>query len=138
MTSETLTLENAVKMLRSFSCTVSQTFISESEKQQLREAISLIIQESEWENFGICADTATQALDTLNRYLQAFNYPLITENLPDQDFPNAVYLKYNSQKQSYYLDNYSGDYRGVLISCQGEDERIIGTYGHFPLDLYLF
>ncbi len=47
-----------------------------------------------------------------------------------------IYLKYNSQKQSYYFDEYTGEYRGVLVAVQGENEDIIGTYGHFPLDLF--
>ncbi len=38
---------------------------------------------------------------------------------------------------SYYLDQYTGEYRGVLVSCQSEDDLIAGTYGHFPLDLFL-
>ena len=37
---------------------------------------------------------------------------------------------------SYYLDDYIGKYRGVLVSCQSEDDKIVGTYGHFPLDLF--
>ncbi|NES92001.1 DUF1824 family protein, partial [Okeania sp. SIO2B9] len=40
-------------------------------------------------------------------------------------------------KESYHLESYIGEYRGVLVSCQSaEDTGINGTYGHLPLDLF--
>ena len=37
---------------------------------------------------------------------------------------------------SYYSSEYTGEYRGVLVSYQSEDNLIAGTYGHFPLNLF--
>lgn len=136
MSDSILTLDTALKLLHSFSCIVPKKINSEEEKEELRQAISLIVELSEWENLGICADSVQEAITTLNSYLKALGYPPITDDFLQKTFPQAVYLKYNSQKQSCYLDEYSGDYRGVLISCQGEDEKITGTYGYFPLNLY--
>jgi len=54
----------------------------------------------------------------------------------DQPELGAVYIKYNTQRQASYLDSYTGTYRGVLVSCQSENDQLVGTYGHFPLDLF--
>ncbi|MDJ0594500.1 MAG: DUF1824 family protein [Pleurocapsa sp. MO_226.B13] len=56
------------------------------------------------------------------------------ENLSQNLSP--VYLKFSTQKMSYYSSEYTGEYRGVLVSIQSEDDLIAGTYGHFPLDLF--
>jgi hypothetical protein len=40
------------------------------------------------------------------------------------------------QKDSFYIDAYTGSYRGVLVACQSDNEELQGTYGHFPLDLF--
>ena len=76
------------------------------------------------------------AFEGLSNYLKALGYEnaLDIASLSPQE--NAVYLKFNTQKNSHYLDSYDGDYRGVLISCQSEDDNISGTYGYFPLDLF--
>jgi hypothetical protein len=139
MANPTLNLENALKLLHSFSCTPAKQIMSEAEKEELRQAICMVVELSEWENLGICAETTDQAIATLNSYLKALGYEPITaiEEILSEKSANAVYLKYNSQKNTHYLDSYSGGYRGVLISCQGENDQITGTYGHFPLDLYV-
>ncbi len=130
------TLEESLALLKSFSGVTPKGLTSENEKQRLRQAICQIVTLSEGENLGICADTVEEALDSLTQYLQALAYPPLS---PAPDLPHlteAVYLKYNTQKQRYYLDRYSGEYRGVLLAIQGEYESITGTYGYFPLDLF--
>ncbi|MGK7944314.1 MAG: DUF1824 family protein [Microcystaceae cyanobacterium] len=138
MSDSTLNLQTALKLLHSFSLPSVKPMKSDAEKEELRQAIRLVVSRSEWENLGICADTASQAIASLNSYLKALEYePItVTEEILPKELGNAVYLKYNSQKNTYYLDNYTGNYRGVLISCQGENDQITGTFGHFPLDLY--
>lgn len=129
-----LTLDEALKLLKKYSCSTTQT---ESNHQQLRQALLLVTSESEWENLGICAENTASAIAALKSYLKALGYK---SNLNLAEIPNfneAVYLKFNTQKMSYYLDRYTGEYRGVLVSCQGE-EKVIGTYGYFPLDLFQF
>ncbi|MGL5033413.1 MAG: DUF1824 family protein, partial [Microcystaceae cyanobacterium] len=60
--------------------------------------------------------------------------PKSGETTPEIEGP--VYLKFNTKKMSHYLDTYDGSYRGVLISCQMEDDNLTGTYGYFPLNLF--
>ncbi|MGL5508894.1 MAG: DUF1824 family protein [Microcoleaceae cyanobacterium] len=49
-----------------------------------------------------------------------------------------MYIKFNGMKQTYHLDSYQGEYRGVLVSCQSSDPQMVnGTYGHLPLDLFI-
>jgi hypothetical protein len=130
------TVDQAVKLLKRYSCLPTQSVESEVQKEQLREALLLVTRESEWENLGICAENTASALAALRSYLEALGYQV---NFNLVDIPNlneSVYLKFNTQKMSYYLERYPGEYRGVLVSCQGEQENIIGTYGYFPLNLF--
>jgi len=134
-----LTVEDALTLLKEYSCIEIKTVDSLAEKQKLREALILITSLSEYTNIGVCADNPEIAFETLSSYLKVFGYNYETiQSATIPDGFDGVYIKYNSKKMSYYLDSYSGNHRGVLVSCQGEDEaRIIGTYGHFPLDLFL-
>jgi hypothetical protein len=139
MTQENLTdlsLENALKLLKEYSCVQIKTIDSISEKQKLSESLLLVISHCEWENLGICAENVSLAFAALKSYLKAFGYQINFEldSLPTIKGP--VYLKYNTQKMSHYLDSYTGTYRGVLISCQAEIESLNGVYGYFPLYLY--
>jgi len=128
-------LESALALLRDFSCLQPRTVASDEEKQALRQAIYQVVQRSEWQNIGICADNIPQALHALGAYLRGLGSIDRPERTTDISFSTAIYLKYNSQKQSYYIDSYTGDYRGVLLSCQGSEE-VMGTYGYFPLNLF--
>lgn len=134
-----LTVEESLKTLKEYSCIKVKTVESQEDKQKLREALILIASLSEYTNIGVCADDPEIGFETLLSYVKAFGYSY--EHIQAATIPDGidgVYIKYNSKKMSYYLDSYSGEHRGVLVSCQGEDEAmIIGTYGHFPLDLFL-
>ncbi len=131
-----LTIEEAVKFLRRYGCDPK----SQDNRQDyslLRQALLLVIKESEWENLGVCADNPQQGLAAIKNYLAAFGYQeSFSGNIPEHLATESIYIKLNTQKMSYYIDAYSGDYRGVLVAIQGEDERVIGTYGYFPLDLF--
>jgi hypothetical protein len=137
-TNHNMEVEEALKILQEYSCIQIKRPESEEEKQTLRQALLLIASLSEYENLGICADNSRQGYSSLNNYLAALGYDvkLDPNSLPESD--RSVYIKFNTQKMTHFLDSYSGTYRGVLISCQGEDETILGTYGHFPLDLFDF
>jgi hypothetical protein len=136
MTENSMTVEKALEILKSYSCLDVKLVESEEDKKVLQTAIKQIVDLSEYENLGICADSLDFALESLSNYLQAlgYNFNLDKSLLPPQE--TAVYLKFNTQKKSHYLDSYDGDYRGVLIACQSEDDTIAGTYGYFPLDLF--
>ena len=130
-----LALEPTLHLLRAFSGITPKTIASDAEKQSLRQAIVHIVTVSDAQNFGICADTVAEALQALNRYLSHLGYNTVSEISSEYAPDTAIYLKYSSQKASYYIDRYEGDYRGVLLSCQGSDE-VTGTYGYFPLNLF--
>ncbi len=131
-----LTVDQSLKLLKSYSCLEPKVVHSETEKAELQQAIKQIVSLSEYENLGICADFSEIARQALNQYLKALGYEaqLNSDALPPQE--NSIYLKFNTKKMSHYLDSYDGTYRGVLISCQSEDDKIAGTYGYFPLDLF--
>lgn len=131
-----MTLEEAMKMLKAYSCTEPKKIETEEDRKQLRQAIRLITNLSEYENLGVCADNAQQGFQALSNYLKALGYT-VNFNLDNEPrIQKPVYIKYNTQKQTHYLHPYTGSYRGILISCQSEDDQIVGTYGHFPLDLF--
>lgn len=130
-------IEAALKLLKAFSCTETHTLETDAEKAQLREALLTIADLCDTQNLGICADNAALGFSALASYLQALGYkpPFNTADIPAIDHP--VYIKFNTQKMSYYLDSYTGKYRGVLVSCQSSEyDEINGIYGHFPLDLF--
>lgn len=134
--SQNMSLETALKLLKTFSCNDAIALNSEAEKNQLRQALKMVVELSDSQNLGICADNAEQALNTLKQYLIALDYPSLKEygNFP---LDTPIYLKFSTQKMSYYLDSYTGHYRGVLVACQSsENDNLAGTYGHFPLDLF--
>jgi hypothetical protein len=135
-TENSMTVEQALAILKIYSCLEVKLVESEADKKELQTAIKQIVDLSEYENLGICADSLELAFRGLSSYLKALGYEnaLDMASLPPQE--KAVYLKFNTQKNSHYLDSYDGDYRGVLISCQSEDDNISGTYGYFPLDLF--
>ncbi|WPF89103.1 DUF1824 family protein [Cyanobacterium aponinum UTEX 3222] len=129
-------IKQALSLLKSYSCLQLKTIKSEQEKQELESSIKLIVSLSDNQNFGICASNSHEAFNTLKNYLKALGYKenidteKVTENKP-------VYLKFSTERKSYHLSDYSGDYRGVLITIFADfNEEIIGTYGHFPLNLF--
>ena len=131
-----LTLDRALKILKSYDCAQVTNTEPLVELEELRNSLLLITSLSTSQNLGICADNFQQGFAALASYLEALGYQsnLEQENVSQSSEP--VYLKFSTQKMSYYSDKYKGEYRGVLVSCQSEDDLIAGTYGHFPLDLF--
>ena len=133
---DVLTLKKAIQILKQYSRIQLKSVDSEAEKQQLSQALIRVVKVSESENLGICADNYEQAFMTLTSYLKALGYQsnFNLETVSQQDVP--IYLKFNTQKMSYYIDKYTGEYRGVLVSCYAQEEEVVGTYGYLPLDLF--
>ncbi|MDY6781240.1 MAG: DUF1824 family protein [Cyanobacteriota bacterium] len=131
-----LTIPEARKLLKTYSCIQTRTVESDVEKEQLRQALLLLTQASDYENLGICADSAEQGFTALTSYLKAMGYETALENVNLTEAPAPIYIKFNTQKLAHYCDRYVGEYRGVLVSCQSEDDEVNGTYGHLPLDLF--
>lgn len=91
---------------------------------------------SEYQTLGICADSVITAEAALKGYVAALSQP-INLDLPEQT--GAVYLKFNTLKNAWYLDGYSGESRGVLVTyhtSEPELDGVNGTYGPFPLNLF--
>jgi len=132
-----LTIEEAVKFLQRYGCNTDTQKNTAQDYPILRQALLLIVKESEWENLGVCADNPSQGLAAVRSYLSAIGYQDdFAAEIPDDLATEPVYIKFNTQKMSFYIDSYSGNSRGVLVAIQGEDERVLGTYGYFPLNLF--
>ena len=125
-----------LSLLKSYSCLTPKIPQSPTEKATLRAAIQWLTQQSEYENLGICADSLEQAWIALTHYLTGLGYQVNLSQLSKPEVSGVVYLKWNTQKMTCYGDRYEGDYRGVLIACQCEEDELTGTYGYFPLNLF--
>jgi hypothetical protein len=131
-----MSIEEALQLLKEYGCIQVKIAVLPEEKETLRQAILLVNQGSEYINLGICASHPEEALKALKEYLIALGYEAKIDPIATPSLEGSIYLKYNTKKQSYYTDSYTGTYRGVLISCQSENDQLVGTYGHFPLDLF--
>lgn len=130
-----LTIAEAVKLLKLYSYSTDNKDNSPQTLEQLRKALLLVAQESEWENIGICADNLTQGIEALASYLKALGYNYdFTQQHPESAEP--VYIKFNTRTMNYYVNTYDDNSRGVLVATQGSEEAVLGTYGYFPLDLF--
>jgi hypothetical protein len=129
-------LSSAISLLKKYSTITPKIVDSETEKQNLRSAVKLIVSLADAQNFGICASNAQEALDTLDSYLQALGYKL-PRTLDTTSDNNSVYLKFSTERMSYKIEPYDGKYRGVLITIfSTHKEDIVGTYGHLPINLF--
>jgi hypothetical protein len=129
-------LTTAIAFLKEKSCTTTPVIESVSERETLRQSLRLACQAADWENIGICADEATEAVTALEQYLNGLGYgtPATIDTTVWGDRP--IYLKFNTQNMSHYFDDYVGEYRGVLVALQSPEFELEGIYGHFPLDLF--
>jgi len=127
----------ALELLQSYSGVTTKLITSASEKIRVQEALLLVTKLAEHQNLGICAEEVPTGLATLTQYAHALGYKFQSkpEDLAVEIAP--VYIKFNAQKHSFYVEAYFGPYRGVLISCQSsEQENLNATFGYFPLDLF--
>ena len=132
-----LTLDKALEVVKSYDCAQPTNTSSSIEPEELRNSLLLVTSLSSSQNLGICASDFQQGFSALTSYLSAFGYQGNLEQDKANQSNEPVYLKFSTQKMSYYSSEYTGEYRGVLVSYQSEDDLIAGTYGHFPLDLFL-
>jgi hypothetical protein len=110
--------------------------LSADQRQAICADLLWLNEMSEYQTLGICADSVAAAKAALKGYVAALSQP-INLDLPEQT--GAVYLKFNTLKNAWYLDGYSGKSRGVLVTyhtSEPELDSVNGTYGPFPLDLF--
>lgn len=133
-TSSTLTVQAAQALLRKFTCIDRIPADQIPSLEAVREALLLVREHSDYQIFGICAETSEEAIATLHHYLKALNYPEVPTPHPIE---GIVYLKFNPKTGLCHLDSYVGQHRGVLVSCQSAyDGDINETFGHLPLNLF--
>ena len=133
-----LETQAALKYLQIFSVKPeSVDLTSPEEREQLRSHLIHVASLADHHNFGVCADQGTEGFSALAHYLSALDYPVPFNlvQLPAVDEP--IYIKFNGQTLAHYHNSYTGDYRGVLISCLSSDyDQLNGTFGYFPLNLF--
>jgi hypothetical protein len=130
-----LSLEGALQLLRQFTCLDLLSQEPQPEALSVRQALRLVREHSDYQIFGICADSADAAIAVLHTYLQELDYP--EKPVPGNQVDGPVYLKYNPRSQLCYLDGYTGHHRGVLLSCQSAyDGDVNEIFGHLPLGLW--
>ncbi len=131
---ENLTLDDAQKILRQFICIDQVTGENAPAPALVRQALLLVADRSDYQIFGICADSSEQASQALNHYLAALGYELMPEVTAIE---GAVYVKFNPKTGRCHTDSYTGQHRGVLVSCHSAyDGDVNETFGHLPLDLF--
>ena len=124
------------KQLARFSCLEAPPSLSAAEKADIRAALQSFNEASDYQTLGICADTLATGQAALESYVAALSRPI---QLQLDDRAGPVYLKFNTLKGAWYLDDYSGTSRGVLVSfhaSEPEVDIVNGTYGPFPFDLF--
>jgi Domain of unknown function (DUF1824) len=132
-----LTLQQAEAILQPFNSTQPPLIRPGNEQLVIRQALLQLTCLSEYQTLGICADGFMEGMNALNQYLNALGHAEFRQSLAQPIPEGAVYLKYNTQRQTLYCDAYTGPYRGVLVTCQSHQlNGSGGTYGHLPIDLF--
>ncbi|MBW4485611.1 MAG: DUF1824 family protein [Tildeniella torsiva UHER 1998/13D] len=122
--------------LSQFSCLTTPPVLSDAEAAQVRADLSDFNDWSDYQTLGICADTLAEGQQALESFLKALGVS-VNLDLPTRE--GAVFLKFNTLKGAWYLDDYSGPSRGVLITFHTTDPEVAevsGTYGPFPFGLF--
>lgn len=124
------------KQLVQYSCLTVSAALPADEAAAVRAGLLQFNEWSDYQTLGVCADTLAAGKAALEQYVAALSRPI---QLELGDRPGPVYLKFNTLKGAWYLDDYSGPSRGVLVSfhaSEPEFDPVNGTYGPFPLDLF--
>jgi Domain of unknown function (DUF1824) len=128
------TPESAHALLKQFDCLQPQS-VPRDRYLNLRQALLVVVEHSDYQMLGICADDLEQGRRALETYAQALGYQPNFEGLTPTE--GAVYIKFNGKSNACYVAPYAETYRGVLVSCQSsEADGVNDMYGHLPLDLF--
>ncbi|HHP7246164.1 MAG TPA: DUF1824 family protein [Elainellaceae cyanobacterium] len=129
-----LPLDDARQTLKRFDC-LANAHVSDSDKALIRRALRQVIPQSDHQILGICADDLQQGCAALQSYAEALGYSVNADLKP---IDGSVYIKFNPKSGLLYADVYTGEHRGVLVSCQSDDDSGLNDmFGHLPLDLFL-
>lgn len=129
-----MTPQDAHQFLLQFDC-LTPDRAQAADRAQIRTALAQVTQQSDYQILGICADTLDDAKHALQTYATALGYNPPIDSLQPVEGP--VYLKFNPRSGLCYADSYTGDHRGVLVSCQSAyEDGLNQMYGHLPLDVF--
>ncbi len=129
-----MNITTAQKILKSFDRITDHPTEEIPNKMLIRTALLLLTSQSDYQIFGICANTIEEGLLALTAYTKFLGYE-VNQKIPH--IPGPIYLKFNPKTGLCYAESYLGNHRGVLVSCQSSrDEGIRDMYGHLPLDLF--
>jgi hypothetical protein len=129
-----LNVAEAIAYLKKVESALNQGDLSEADRPLVIESLNLLRPKSDYQMFGVLAETYEQAIAAITDYAKAFEYD-IPESPERLDGP--IYLKYNPATKLCYCDGYKGTHRGVLVSFQSDyEDGVNEMFGHFPLDLY--
>ena len=132
---EDLTVKTTRQFLLQFTCFQTTPSLTAEAAHQVQAALKFLVDRSDFQTYGVCADSLEQGRQALEGYLAGLGHAVDLNGLPQIEGP--VYMKYNLKNGKAYLDEYVGTARGVLVTCHGADEdEVTGTYGHLPLDLF--
>ncbi len=105
-------------------------------KETLKAALQIVASKSDFQIFGVCANSLSEGITALAQYAQALGYALPDDYQLDA-IDGSIYIKFNPKAGLIYADSYQGDHRGVLVSCQSAyADGLNEMYGHLPLDLF--
>ncbi|MEM6518200.1 MAG: DUF1824 family protein [Cyanobacteria bacterium P01_C01_bin.70] len=124
------------KRLGRFSLLDTPPTLTEPERAEIRAALQAFNEASDYQTLGICAETLAIAQAAMESYVTALSQPV---QLKLNDLSGPVFLKFNTLEGAWYLDCYSGNSQGVLVSfhaSEPEFDLLNGTYGPFPFDLF--
>jgi hypothetical protein len=126
--------DEAVKLLRLFTSVDRVATTGMPDNTTVRTALAIVREHCDYQILGICADDITAATQALSSYIEALEYKFIPTIPPIE---GSIYVKYNPKLRSCHSDNYIGDHRGVLVSCQSDDANDVNeVFGHLPLGLF--
>lgn len=135
---DSMTVHEADQILKQFDCVKPEAQgSSPASIPILQQALRVVAQHSEFQILGICADSVEEGVAVLYSYASALSYTV--GQLPDsfQTIQGSAYIKFNPKAQILYADSYTGDHRGVLVSCQSAyRDGLNEMYGHLPLTLF--
>lgn len=136
LTPSNTNIKKVRQQLTQFSCLAAPPTLSKTQKRELIDALLWFSDLADYETLGICTDTLAAGKAATEAYVKRLCRPINLE-LPERE--GAVYLKFNTLKGAWYLDDYVGPNRGVLVSFHASEPKydlVNGTYGPFPLDLF--
>ena len=130
-----LTLQNAHNILVGFNDMQPKHIHSDLEAQQVRAAVLCLAKASDYQILGVLADSFAQGWQALSSYTKALGVGIPPQMQP---VPGPVYFKFNFQSGRCYVEPYTGQDRGVLVSYHSDyDGDPNDMYGHLPWDLFM-